>query len=188
MNRVPDNNIKEQYSLIYLQALAIANGFAYQRIGMDFFKTDLAIYSDVNALLNDHPSADATLHFQLKATEKLTHCKEDKESISYSLDEATYDNLRNSPFKRLAMLILPEDWNKIDPLNVLLFSRLYYHNLFSEYYEKPLDNGKKSISICIPKTNLVTKSSLYEMMVECAQLTDLFNEVSHQFFIQKRHP
>lgn len=185
MNRVPDNNIKEHYSLIYLQALAIANGFAYQRISMDFFKTDIFIHSNLNAFLKNDQKAMMclNLNFQLKATENPKFINNGK-YLSFSLDQATYDTLRASFDTRLGLLVLPKDWNNIDPIDVLKKSSMYWLDLYYEYRNVP---SKGNNTIHIPKDNVLTQSMLFQIMADYATIKVNVDAMAYYFYPQKSH-
>jgi hypothetical protein len=173
------NNIKEQLSIAYVQALAAKNCFTVQEPkrlddgdGVDLF---------VNAqgkLSPESTKVSPRLELQLKSTSQRFRTNKKNNTFSFPLNVKNYDDLRANRYvpMLLVVFLLPEnvpDWVDCNQSRLILRRCAYWHSLL----EAPETSNSDKITVHISLTNLLTPESLREIMVRISKEEAIGNEL-----------
>jgi len=154
------NNIKEQYSLAYIKAIASVANFEYAIPNVDDKSVDIVVWSgDYNGYEID---------IQLKSTSNLEYIKDN--FIHFPLKLKNYNDLKEKYKLRtniLVCLIIPKEDNPIDWINqtersLELMKCAYWINL--KGYEET--ENSNSVTINIPMNQMFTPKALNNIAKE----------------------
>ncbi|TGM62987.1 DUF4365 domain-containing protein [Leptospira meyeri] len=155
------NSKKELFSIAFIQSLTAPLGFNPSTPKIDNDSVDIEFTA------NDIPGGiirDPSLRFQLKCTKKIPSVDD---YLHFALPIKNYKDLRGSDFlcpRYLIVITTPEnanDWINATDSNLILKYCGYYYSLKDE----PESDNKDSVTLRIPKTNLLTPEILFEMML-----------------------
>jgi Domain of unknown function (DUF4365) len=158
---------QEKFSYAYLQTIAVAAGYELQAKGraMDNAGIDIAIEvpGQIGRVLS--PKLDA----QVKCTTDLSIIRAD--FIHYPLDVRNYQRLRHphpSCPQFLFLVFVPPDhdsWLIVLEDQSILKKCAYWFSLKG----MPLTSNKQTITIRIPRVNLMTPQTLQQIMFQIAE-------------------
>lgn len=166
------NDIKSELGYAYLHAVASRAGIACQASNRLMDNRGVDVHLNYLGKVPDTPITDVLLHAQLKSpsqrpTETATH-------IHYSLDDiALYNTMRLGPAARTVPLILmvtflPGDdsqWLDVQEDHLRLCRATYWVSLWGA----PPTTNTSSITIHLPKANLLTPASLTQLCIRIGQ-------------------
>lgn len=165
------NDQKEEFSYAYIHAIASVAGYAFSTKSrrMDSAGVDVTIEtpSEIGEVL--FPKIEA----QVKCTASLSMVSES--GFSFPLPVRNYNRLRhlNSLVPLiLIVVVVPSDlprWLEINEEQTLLRKCAYWVSLKGK---EPTDNTT-TVSVYLPRSNLLTPQSLSELMKKVAQREDL---------------
>jgi hypothetical protein len=154
----------EEFSYAYIHLLASANGYQLNNPRTDYMSVDVVITS--GSRLKDFRIPDPSLNIQLKSTSMDFG---GKDFISYPLPAKNYHDLienTNIPQVLILIFVPPDSGEWITHRDITSLNAVGYY-LFLRG-ERPMPN-KKSITITIPKSNILTTDKLHEWMCQIAE-------------------
>ena len=157
--------VKEDLSICYIKAISAINEIALEVHSHDEDSTDVELKRRV--MINNRPF-DSNVHVQLKATSSTSQYSEDDSSITYKLKAKNYNDLctDSSTPRILALLVLPEvDWVNCTLDELLLRGRMYWFSL----YGKNQTINTSTVSVNIPKSNVLNDTSVIKLMQKAAE-------------------
>jgi hypothetical protein len=177
MPNLPANIQKEELSLIYLNALTVANGFGFQVIGRDYWGIDVLITSAVSPLLGKESLLSVSLKVQLKATVNLVNNPTAQQVKFRGLPMRNFNYLCQNYNMILAVLDLPknpERWVEYESDYLLLRNRMYWQVGYKRSLPpfrntKSVGVPKKATTLYIPTTQILHVLSLRTLMTRLAE-------------------
>ncbi len=156
----------EDIHISYISALCASAGISYDTQRHDDDSTDGIIKKRIKL---PNTTVDASLRIQLKSTCSHSSYKEQDVTIKYTLKVKNYNDLciKGTTPIILGLLILPEDrdsWVKSNLDELLIRGRMYW----ADFSRSPLSSNTSSVTIEIPKTNVVNKEFLLEALSKIA--------------------
>lgn len=167
-----ENEKKENLSHAYVHAIASKAGFSCQH---HFHPDNESVDAQIRA--NSHPGVDSIynpiLEVQLKATS--TH-KFNGETLSFELSKKNYDDLRGVAIvpRLLVVLVLPEDeshWLIHSEEQLVAKRCAYWYSLLG----MPDKKDQRSVTVRIPKKNVLSPSVLQTMMLAISKGEEVVN-------------
>lgn len=154
---VPSNNLKELHNISLLHPVVVAAGCTLEKIDYDFNKVDCA-------LIGCNWDCTPQLNAQLKATSSNFTVCEDKQTIKYPLDAATYNKLAGNNFipTVLVLAILPENENeRVIERESELFLK---GSLYWVYIQGSKTNNTSNVTVNIPLENKLSIEAIKRIM------------------------
>lgn len=161
------SNQMEDIHISYISALCASAGMSYDTQRHDDDSTDGIIKKRIKL---PNASVDASLRIQLKSTHSHSLYKEQDEAIKYTLKVKNYNDLcrkATTPII-LGLLILPdneEQWVQCNLEELLIKGRMYW----ADFSRSPESENANSVTVNIPKTNIVNKEFLLEALSKIAK-------------------
>lgn len=154
---------KEELSVAYTWAIAAKAGFSCSRPSVDDDSVDLTV-TGMGMLSSQSIFESPSIDFQLKATSQQKMLRDN--ALSFPLSIKNYNDLRRKVLKPrfLVVLLLPEaknDWLVNDENQFVAKKCAYFHSLMG----LPETANKESVTIQIPRKNILTPDSLHDIMV-----------------------
>ncbi len=164
--------IKEDLSICYLKLITAVNGIALEDIRHDEDSVDAIIKKIV--LLSNNRKFNAQISIQLKSTSSKSQYSINDDGVTYKLKVKNYNDLcmAASMPSILALLILPEDdeswvdWNKEE---LSLRGKMFWLSL----QNNELSSNKESVTVKIPKSNVLNNISVEELLKKVAEEGEL---------------
>lgn len=162
-----DSKKKEQISVAYISTICAMAGILFEQQKRDEDSTDASLSLDVK--LDDEVFFNSYIRVQLKSTSSVNLYSEDENSICYKLKVKNYNDLcaRTTTPMLLMLLILPEEkdlWVNWSEEELLIRGRMYWQHFPTGNYS----NNSESVTVTIPKTNIINDSSIVELMRKVA--------------------
>ncbi len=168
----PETALKEEFSNAVIELFSAVRGYTTERTRTDLDSIDVTIRCIKSFGKKDLKYPDPALDVQLKAT---SHPKIAGGYFSYPLPKKNYDDLRKDSTmvpKILIVVIMPE--NEDERLTctqdkITATAKAYYFSLKGMEDRK----NKKTITIKIPTSNILTPDKLDEIMRTIAKGGDI---------------
>lgn len=162
---MPLGGMKEELSVAYLHMLASATGLTTGSWSQDYDVRDVTLKSSV-----EYPSlSDAGIDVQLKCTGQEAVARVD--TVAWSVSKRTADKLRKTnratPYLLCVLVTPPEAhfWLESSVDGLLARSHMYYE---WGYNIPAVPAGQASITVHLPKSNLLTPATLLDLMEEAS--------------------
>lgn len=160
-NFMNEKLFEEDLSISYLRAIAAQSKITFELRRRDENSIDAQLSKMV--ITDEHKEFYAMFNVQLKAT--CSTYEETDSSIKYPLKVKNYNDLRRKSSNSiiLCLLILPEEsseWLLQTPEELALRKCMYWISL----RDYPDTSNASTVTIEIPKTNVVSQCGLNEMM------------------------
>lgn len=170
---MPSNTRKEEFSYAHIQAIAAAAGFAVQLKSrpMDIAGLDLVIETPGN--LRDGIVAYPKIEAQVKCTAASDIIKD--QTIQYPLEVKNYNKLIHpAPLvpQILVVVLVPEDlgnWIQVTETEMMVRKCAYWRSLRGMVETE----NTETITISIPRENLLTPHALSRLMIQVAKRQNL---------------
>jgi hypothetical protein len=161
-----DNQVKEQLSIAYVNAVSAACNFGCEFTRIDFDSIDATITCNGN-LAHDSTIRSPEIKLQLKATEALL--LNANSEYPFVLKKKNYDDLRAHTLapRLLVVLILPDiraNWLSHSANDLIIRNCAYWVNLHGM-----ADVPAASPTVYLPGVNIFSPSTLKDLMVKVSR-------------------
>lgn len=160
--------IKEDLSVCYLKTIAAVNGIALENITHDEDSVDVIIKKVIQ--MSSSRRFNSQISVQLKSTSSKSQYNIKENEIIYEFKVKNYNDLciaATMP-SMLALLILPEkeeEWINWTTNELMINGKMYWLSLQSN----KLTENKDSISIKIPKENILNNVTIEQLIEKAAK-------------------
>lgn len=161
-----DTKRKEEMSLSYLIAVAAVNGIAVELKRHDDDGIDAELHKIVTR--NDGAQFRASLSVQMKSTATVLRKQDD--NFHYDLKAKNYNDLRRNSRNPQYLFVLmlpkkPEEWLS-HSVDELIIRKCMYWSDPATWQDV---NNSSTVSVNIPKTNMLTPDALLELIKKSAE-------------------
>lgn len=161
-----DNQVKEQLSISYVNAVAASCNFGCELTRVDFDSIDATITCNGN-LAHDSTIRSPEIKLQLKATEDLQ--LNSSSDFPFVLKKKNYDDLRAYSLapRLLVVLHLPNvraNWLSHTPTDLIIRNCAYWLNLYGLAAVVPA-----SPTVYLPSKNIFSPATLLDLMIKVSR-------------------
>lgn len=156
--------IKEQLSFAYFQCICAMNKIIYNKEDNDNDGYDISFRKVINL---DESEFNANIYAQVKSTSSPNMYSQDDQNITYRLKAKNYNDLvrRSGNPAILLLYIMPsykDEWLKWSIEELAMRGQMYWISL----KDRELSNNSESVSVTIPKTNIISINSIEGVMTK----------------------